>query len=178
MNYPKVLDEDSSDALSPEQPASQESQSSVPSPLESKMPETPSPVPAPPALSNTILQVRSKTSNTSVFMPDSISSFKTRKICTVVSYHENDTKSIYCTICNSTVSIRNSVFAWLFLVSLLLSVIFQAFPVATQPTTDFVKLIATSEPPASRPAVTPAQPLTTAAPSKPGPTLVKVSTCF
>ncbi|XP_073345386.1 myocardin-related transcription factor B isoform X4 [Pagrus major] len=106
VNYPKVMDEDSSDALSPEQPASQESQSSVPSPSESKMPETPSPVPAPPALPNTILQ---------------------------------------------------------------------AFPVATQPTTDFVKLIATSEPPASRPAVTPAQPLTTAAPSKPGPTLVKQS---
>ncbi|XP_030255981.1 myocardin-related transcription factor B isoform X2 [Sparus aurata] len=106
VNYPKVLDEDSNDALSPEQPASQESQCSVPSPSESKMPETPSPVPAPPALSNTILQ---------------------------------------------------------------------AFPVAAQPTTDFVKLIATSEPPASRPAVTPVQPLTTAAPSKPGPTLVKQS---
>lgn len=60
----------------------------------------------------------------------------------------------------------------------LLSAIFQAFPVAAQPTTDFVKLIATSEPPASRPAVTPVQPLTTAAPSKPGPTLVKVSTFF
>uniref|UniRef100_A0A671V2M6 Myocardin related transcription factor B n=1 Tax=Sparus aurata TaxID=8175 RepID=A0A671V2M6_SPAAU len=98
VNYPKVLDEDSNDALSPEQPASQESQCSVPSPSESKMPETPSPVPAPPA-----------------------------------------------------------------------------FPVAAQPTTDFVKLIATSEPPASRPAVTPVQPLTTAAPSKPGPTLVKQS---
>ncbi|KAF7656203.1 hypothetical protein LDENG_00045030 [Lucifuga dentata] len=48
VNYPKVLDEDSSDALSPEQPASQESQSSVPSPSESKAPETPSPAPAPP----------------------------------------------------------------------------------------------------------------------------------
>uniref|UniRef100_A0A8C6SBG7 Phosphatase and actin regulator n=1 Tax=Neogobius melanostomus TaxID=47308 RepID=A0A8C6SBG7_9GOBI len=32
VNYPKVLDEDSSEALSPEQPASQESQCSVPSP--------------------------------------------------------------------------------------------------------------------------------------------------
>uniref|UniRef100_A0A8C9XL47 Myocardin related transcription factor B n=1 Tax=Sander lucioperca TaxID=283035 RepID=A0A8C9XL47_SANLU len=48
VNYPKVLDEDSSDALSPEQPASQESQNSVPSPVESKVPEMPSPAPAPP----------------------------------------------------------------------------------------------------------------------------------
>ncbi|XP_010729089.2 myocardin-related transcription factor B isoform X3 [Larimichthys crocea] len=106
VNYPKVLDEDSCDALSPEQPASQESQSSVPSPAESKVPETPSPAPAPSPLLNTILQ---------------------------------------------------------------------PFPVATQATTDFVKVISTSEPPASRPAVTPAQPVTTAAPSKPGPTLVKQS---
>lgn len=57
MSYSKVLDEDSGDALSPEQPASQESQSSVPSPGESKMPETPSPVPAPPAPPSTLLQV-------------------------------------------------------------------------------------------------------------------------
>uniref|UniRef100_A0A8C4F1V6 Myocardin related transcription factor B n=1 Tax=Dicentrarchus labrax TaxID=13489 RepID=A0A8C4F1V6_DICLA len=98
VNYPKVLDEDSYDALSPEQPASQESQSSVPSPAESKVPETPSPAPAPPA-----------------------------------------------------------------------------FPVVTQATTDFVKVISTNEPPTSRPAVTPAQPVTTAAPSKPGPTLIKQS---
>ncbi|XP_039644205.1 myocardin-related transcription factor B isoform X2 [Perca fluviatilis] len=48
VNYPKVLDEDSSDALSPEQPASQESQNSVPSPVENKVPEMPSPAPAPP----------------------------------------------------------------------------------------------------------------------------------
>ncbi|XP_024140418.1 myocardin-related transcription factor B isoform X2 [Oryzias melastigma] len=46
VNYPKVLDEDSYDAMSPEQPASQESQGSAPSPGESKMPETPSPGPA------------------------------------------------------------------------------------------------------------------------------------
>uniref|UniRef100_A0A8C8T2Z2 Myocardin related transcription factor A n=1 Tax=Peromyscus maniculatus bairdii TaxID=230844 RepID=A0A8C8T2Z2_PERMB len=44
VNYPKVadsssFDEDSSDALSPEQPASQESQGSVPSPLESRVSE-------------------------------------------------------------------------------------------------------------------------------------------
>uniref|UniRef100_A0A3B4XCQ6 Phosphatase and actin regulator n=1 Tax=Seriola lalandi dorsalis TaxID=1841481 RepID=A0A3B4XCQ6_SERLL len=58
VNYPKVLDEDSCDALSPEQPASQESQSSVPSPGESKAPETPSPVPvpAPAPLSSPMLQ--------------------------------------------------------------------------------------------------------------------------
>lgn len=58
VNYPKVLDEDSGDAMSPEQPASQESQSSVPSPGESKVPETPSPAPVPPSLPNTVLQVR------------------------------------------------------------------------------------------------------------------------
>uniref|UniRef100_A0A8C0Q189 Myocardin related transcription factor A n=2 Tax=Canis lupus familiaris TaxID=9615 RepID=A0A8C0Q189_CANLF len=44
VNYPKVadsssFDEDSSDALSPEQPASHESQSSVPSPLEARVSE-------------------------------------------------------------------------------------------------------------------------------------------
>lgn len=71
VNYPKVLDEDSSDALSPEQPASQESQSSVPSPGESKVPETPSPAPAPPPppqLPNTMLQVRYRTINTAVYV--------------------------------------------------------------------------------------------------------------
>ncbi|XP_071319779.1 myocardin-related transcription factor B [Trachinotus anak] len=99
VNYPKVLDEDSCDALSPEQPASQESQSSVPSPGESRAPETPSPAPAPPPLSSTILQ---------------------------------------------------------------------PLPVATQAGPDFVKVIATNELPASRPAVIPA-------PAKPGPTLVKQS---
>ncbi|KAM6897030.1 myocardin-related transcription factor B [Xenentodon cancila] len=56
VNYAKVLDEDSNDALSPEQPASQESQSSAPSPGESKVPETASPGPAPTPLPNTMLQ--------------------------------------------------------------------------------------------------------------------------
>ncbi|XP_077481209.1 myocardin-related transcription factor B [Stigmatopora argus] len=42
VNYPKVVDEDSGDALSPEQPASQESQSSMPSPGDSRFSETPS----------------------------------------------------------------------------------------------------------------------------------------
>nr|XP_046234063.1 myocardin-related transcription factor B [Scatophagus argus]XP_046234064.1 myocardin-related transcription factor B [Scatophagus argus] len=106
VNYPKVLDEDSGDALSPEQPASQESQSSVPSPSEGKVPETPSPAQALPALPNSMLQT---------------------------------------------------------------------FPVVTHTTTDLVKVISTSEPPVSRPAVTLAQPITAAAPSKPGPTLVKQS---
>ncbi|XP_035987937.1 myocardin-related transcription factor B [Fundulus heteroclitus] len=47
VNYAKVLDEDSCyDAVSPEQPASQESQSSAHSPGESKIPESPSPGPA------------------------------------------------------------------------------------------------------------------------------------
>ncbi|XP_047465075.1 myocardin-related transcription factor B [Mugil cephalus] len=99
VNYPKVLDEDSSDALSPEQPASQESQSSVPSPGEVKVPETPSPAPVP--VQSTILQ--------------------------------------------------------------------------PPPATDFMKVISTNEQPASRPAVPPAQPVTTAAVPKPGPTLVKQS---
>lgn len=44
VNYPKVadsssFDEDSSDALSPEQPASHESQGSAPSPLEARVSE-------------------------------------------------------------------------------------------------------------------------------------------
>uniref|UniRef100_A0A1A7YRX1 MKL/myocardin-like 2 n=1 Tax=Iconisemion striatum TaxID=60296 RepID=A0A1A7YRX1_9TELE len=58
VNYPKVLDEDSCEALSPEQPASQESQSSAPSPGEGKIPETPSPgvASAPPA-PTTMLQL-------------------------------------------------------------------------------------------------------------------------
>ncbi|KAJ0015754.1 hypothetical protein NQD34_014044 [Periophthalmus magnuspinnatus] len=56
VNYPKVLDEDSCDALSPEQPASQESQSSVPSPGDSRAPETPSVVQTAPQLPTTILQ--------------------------------------------------------------------------------------------------------------------------
>lgn len=60
VNYPKVLDEDSSDALSPEQPASQESQGSVPSPLESRVPETPSPAPGLPTLPSVPLQVGQK----------------------------------------------------------------------------------------------------------------------
>ncbi|KAM7371080.1 hypothetical protein PAMP_010576 [Pampus punctatissimus] len=106
VNYPKVLDEDSSDALSPEQPASQESQTSVPSPAESKAPETPSPVPAPALLPSTMLQ---------------------------------------------------------------------AFPVAAQAPADFVKMISTNELPVSRPTISPAQPVTAVAPSKPGPTLVKQS---
>ncbi|XP_062382633.1 myocardin-related transcription factor B isoform X2 [Sardina pilchardus] len=52
MPYPTTLEfeEDSSDALSPEQPASQESQCSAPSPADVRLPETPSPVatPSPP----------------------------------------------------------------------------------------------------------------------------------
>ncbi|KAM5335459.1 myocardin-related transcription factor A isoform 2-T2 [Glossophaga mutica] len=54
VNYPKVadsssFDEDSSDALSPEQPASHESQGSVPSPLEARVSEPlPSATSAPP----------------------------------------------------------------------------------------------------------------------------------
>uniref|UniRef100_A0A8C2WQ41 Phosphatase and actin regulator n=1 Tax=Cyclopterus lumpus TaxID=8103 RepID=A0A8C2WQ41_CYCLU len=72
VNYPKVLDEDSCDALSPEHPASQEPQSCVASPAESKVPETPSLVPAPPT-PNTLLQVRYWTSKTSVYFVKVIS---------------------------------------------------------------------------------------------------------
>lgn len=59
VNYPKVadsssFDEDSSDALSPEQPASHESQGSVPSPLESRVSE-----PLPSATSTSPTQVSS-----------------------------------------------------------------------------------------------------------------------
>ncbi|KAM4524821.1 myocardin-related transcription factor B isoform 2-T4 [Odontesthes bonariensis] len=56
VTYPKVLDEDSNDALSPEQPASQESQSSAPSPGENRVPETPSPGPASAPLPSPVLQ--------------------------------------------------------------------------------------------------------------------------
>ncbi|CAL8302320.1 unnamed protein product [Lota lota] len=48
VNYPKVLEEDSGDAMSPEQPASQESQSSAPSPAEIRPLETPTQAPPPP----------------------------------------------------------------------------------------------------------------------------------
>lgn len=58
VNYPKVLDEDSGDALSPEQPASQESQSSLPSPGEHKVVEMSSPGQASQALPSSMLQVR------------------------------------------------------------------------------------------------------------------------
>lgn len=59
VNYPKVadsssFDEDSSDALSPEQPASHESQGSVPSPLEPRVNE-----PLPSATSTSPTQVSS-----------------------------------------------------------------------------------------------------------------------
>ncbi|CAN9508995.1 unnamed protein product [Ophioblennius macclurei] len=101
VNYTKVVDEDSSDALSPEQPASQESQSSVPSPGDVRLPETPSPGPPQTPLPTPMLQ--------------------------------------------------------------------------PLPTPDFMKIITTPEQPASRLAIPPAQPVTTAAPSKPGPTLVKQS---
>ncbi|XP_019719116.1 MKL/myocardin-like protein 2 isoform X2 [Hippocampus comes] len=64
VNYPKVMDEDSSDALSPEQPASQESQSSMPSPGDITSPETPSPAPppsGPPVLKSPLAATQSTT---------------------------------------------------------------------------------------------------------------------
>lgn len=54
-------------------------------------------------------------------------------------------------------------------------VLHQAFPAATQGTTDLVKVVSTNEL-TGRPAF--AQVVTTVAPSKPGPTLVKVRTLF
>ncbi|XP_062331687.1 myocardin-related transcription factor B isoform X3 [Osmerus eperlanus] len=101
VDYPG-FDEDSGDALSPEQPASHESQTSAPSPGEARAPETPSPSPLPSAV-----------------LP-------------------------------------------------------QSLPVVTQVTADFLKGLSSNEQPVSRPAA-PAQPITTVAPSKPGPTLVKQS---
>lgn len=58
VNYPKVadnssFDEDSSDALSPEQPASHESQGSVPSPMDSRICE-----PLPGTTGTSLAQVR------------------------------------------------------------------------------------------------------------------------
>ncbi|KAJ8363859.1 hypothetical protein SKAU_G00126900 [Synaphobranchus kaupii] len=103
-NCPETLDvytfdDDSSDAFSPEQPASQESQNSAASPGEPKLAEASSPLP------------------------------------------------------NSTL---------------------QYYPLISQPTQDFLKPVATSEQPINRqPAAS--QPIATAAPSKPGPTLVKQS---
>ncbi|XP_061561736.1 myocardin-related transcription factor B isoform X2 [Phycodurus eques] len=103
VNYPKVMDEDSSDALSPEQPASQESLSSLPSPGDIKCQEPPSPALPPPGP------------------------------------------------------------------------ILKSPSAATQSTTDFMRVIVTNEQPTSRPAISHAQPVTTVASSKPGPTLVKQS---
>lgn len=63
VNYPNALDaygfeEDSGDALSPEQPASHESQAAAPSPGEPRALETPCPPPLPTITNNhTILQV-------------------------------------------------------------------------------------------------------------------------
>ncbi|XP_066546254.1 myocardin-related transcription factor B isoform X2 [Amia ocellicauda] len=105
VNYPKTLDvysfdEDSSDALSPEQPASQESQGSAASPVESRVSEASSPL----------------ASSTLQYYPAPIS----------------------------------------------------------QPPLEFLRPVSTNEQHVGRLA-TPSQPITTTAPSKPGPTLVKQS---
>uniref|UniRef100_A0A8B9PYE2 Myocardin related transcription factor A n=1 Tax=Apteryx owenii TaxID=8824 RepID=A0A8B9PYE2_APTOW len=75
VNYPKVadnssFDEDSSDALSPEQPASHESQGSVPSPMDSRICE-----PLPNTTGTSLAQVRmqwpiSADSNETLFLPE------------------------------------------------------------------------------------------------------------
>uniref|UniRef100_A0AAY5L8A5 SAP domain-containing protein n=1 Tax=Esox lucius TaxID=8010 RepID=A0AAY5L8A5_ESOLU len=109
VNYPKSMDygceEDSGDALSPEQPASHESQASDPSPSsgETRPPEPPCPPPLP-----------------------------------TITNHQTP------------------------------------FPVVSQATADFLKTFSTNDLPVSRSMPTP-QPITTVAPSKPGPTLVKQS---
>ncbi|KAM6951363.1 myocardin-related transcription factor B [Aplochiton taeniatus] len=57
VDYPTLAyDEDSGDGLSPDQPASQESQASAPSPGESRAPETPTLAPGPLTITNAILQ--------------------------------------------------------------------------------------------------------------------------
>ncbi|XP_010903615.2 myocardin-related transcription factor B isoform X1 [Esox lucius] len=112
VNYPKSMDygceEDSGDALSPEQPASHESQASDPSPSsgETRPPEPPCPPPLP-----------------------------------TITNHQT---------------------------------VLQPFPVVSQATADFLKTFSTNDLPVSRSMPTP-QPITTVAPSKPGPTLVKQS---
>ncbi|KAF7248764.1 Myocardin-related transcription factor A [Varanus komodoensis] len=75
VNYPKVadnssFDEDSSDALSPEQPASHESQGSVPSPMEARVGEA---LPTPPVASpaQVVCQLRvSADSSEMPFLPE------------------------------------------------------------------------------------------------------------
>ncbi|NXD79523.1 MKL1 protein, partial [Halcyon senegalensis] len=75
VNYPKVadnssFDEDSSDALSPEQPASHESQGSVPSPMDSRICEPlPSTAGTSLAQGTTQLQVNADSSET-LFLPE------------------------------------------------------------------------------------------------------------
>ncbi|XP_067415648.1 myocardin-related transcription factor A [Emydura macquarii macquarii] len=75
MNYPKVadnssFDEDSSDALSPEQPASHESQGSVPSPMEARIGELlPSTTVSSPAQVASQLQINVDSSETP-FLPE------------------------------------------------------------------------------------------------------------
>ncbi|XP_062989640.1 myocardin-related transcription factor A isoform X2 [Elgaria multicarinata webbii] len=70
VNYPKVadnssFDEDSSDALSPEQPASHESQGSVPSPMEARVGESlPTPTVASPA--QVVCQLRISTDSSEI----------------------------------------------------------------------------------------------------------------
>ncbi|KFP82800.1 MKL/myocardin-like 1, partial [Acanthisitta chloris] len=75
VNYPKVadnssFDEDSSDALSPEQPASHESQGSVPSPMDSRVCEPlPSTTGTPLAQGSSQLQISADSSET-LFLPE------------------------------------------------------------------------------------------------------------
>ncbi|NWZ64999.1 MKL1 protein, partial [Acrocephalus arundinaceus] len=75
VNYPKVadnssFDEDSSDALSPEQPASHESQGSVPSPMDSRICEPlPSTTGTSLAQGSSQLQIRADSSET-LFVPE------------------------------------------------------------------------------------------------------------
>ncbi|KAL0983955.1 hypothetical protein UPYG_G00135170 [Umbra pygmaea] len=111
VNYPEALDtyafeEHSGDTLSPDQPASHESQASTPSPGEPQAPETPCSLAQPP----------------------------------ITNQHTG----------------------------------LQPFPVVTQATADFLKAFSTNELQVSRPGPMP-QTITTVAPSKPGPTLVKQS---
>lgn len=174
VNYPKVLDEDSNDALSPEQPASQESQSSALSPGESKMLEMLSSGQASPVLPNSMLQVRYRyeygpqvllyahflNNHTllQVYRTDTLVSLEQQIKLPIIRFK----LSPALTDCSDSISVALFTRALLFCLFRLI----QVFPAAPQA----AAVISTNEPSAFQPAVAPI----TSASSKPGPTLVKV----
>lgn len=147
VNYPKVLDEDSGDALSPEQPASQDSQSSVPSPGEHKVLEMSSPGQASAALPSNILQVRCR--------------YEYRSQVVLHGEFLNNPSSENCCKYLDEISCEVDRCGLLKFFCLI-----QIFPTAPHATT----VISTNDHSAFQPSVTPITP----ASSRPGPTLVKV----